>query len=192
MAARIRNQCASWSAHLWDQLAIRVFPSISEGFSRQPKRTYPLGDPFYLKCSAEINSACAKVFAIGENTCTAQSAARLRRGHGPGKAAWIPVSAPMGSVGNQGFPIHFGGLFQAAQADISAWGPVLFEMLGGNKFRLRQGFRHWRKHLYGAKRRPPEAGTWAGKSRLDTSQRTYGISWQSGFSHPFRRAFPGP
>ena len=74
----------------------------------------------------------------------------------------------------------------------SIWGPVLFEMLGGNKFRLRQGFRHWRKHLYGAKRRPPEAGTWAGKSRLDTSQRTYGISWQSGFSHPFRRAFPGP
>ena len=33
------------------------------------------GDPDDLKCSGEVNSPCAKVFACGENACTAQSAA---------------------------------------------------------------------------------------------------------------------
>ena len=31
--------------------------------------------PDYLKCSGEVNSPCAKVFACGKNACTAQSAA---------------------------------------------------------------------------------------------------------------------
>ena len=33
------------------------------------------GAPCDLKCSGEVNSPCAKVFASGENACTAQSAA---------------------------------------------------------------------------------------------------------------------
>ena len=64
------------SAFFIAQLRIRVCPSISAGFSRYPKRAGPFGGPNTFKCSAEVNSACAKVFACGENACTARCAAR--------------------------------------------------------------------------------------------------------------------
>ena len=36
----------------------------------------PVWGPDAFKCSAEVNSASAKIFACGKNACTARSAAR--------------------------------------------------------------------------------------------------------------------
>ena len=42
----------------------------------RPTRLAPCGDPDDLICSGQMNCPCAKVFAKGENTCTAQKRRR--------------------------------------------------------------------------------------------------------------------
>ena len=47
--------------------------------------------PDYLKCSGEVNSPCAKVFACGENACTRLPAPPLRR-HKVRSAPFLPAA----------------------------------------------------------------------------------------------------
>ena len=47
--------------------------------------------PGYLKCSGEVNSPCAKVFACGENACTRLPAPPLRR-HKVRSAPFLPAA----------------------------------------------------------------------------------------------------
>ena len=49
------------------------------------------GDPDDLKCSGEVNSPCAKVFACGENACTRLPAPPLRR-HKVRSAPFLPAA----------------------------------------------------------------------------------------------------
>ena len=46
----------------------------------RPTRLAPCGDPDDLICSGQMNCPGIKVLADGQNTWTAHSAARLRRG----------------------------------------------------------------------------------------------------------------
>ena len=70
-------------------------PSVCRECSGHLRRPFPkkycafFGSPGISKCSAEMNSACAKVFACGENACTRLRRAPLARG----RRGWIRFSA---------------------------------------------------------------------------------------------------
>ena len=59
--------------------AIRLHACNLLGSIKVPMGTIPMGVAFFygirgnLKCSAEVNSASAKIFAGGKNACTAQT-----------------------------------------------------------------------------------------------------------------------
>ena len=59
--------------------SVEVFPRLLEAPLQQalerlavagpPHGAGPVGTPSGFKCSAEVNSACAKIFAGGKNAC---------------------------------------------------------------------------------------------------------------------------
>ena len=56
---------------MWFQLAEVALQQALEGLTvaGPPHGAGPVGTPSGLKCSAEVNSACAKIFARGKNAC---------------------------------------------------------------------------------------------------------------------------
>ena len=59
---------------------------------------------FDFKCSGEMNSPCAKVFACGKNACTAQSAAPSAMGPRRGGAAFTAARRPGPAPASPGCP----------------------------------------------------------------------------------------
>ena len=60
-----------WAGGVWLLLGEVALQQALESLAvaGPPHGAGPVGTPSGLKCSAEVNSACAKIFARGKNAC---------------------------------------------------------------------------------------------------------------------------
>ena len=117
----------------------------------------------YCKCSGQVNCPSAKVFAAGENACTAQSAAGQKAGLSPLCIAFhLNCNRTRCRWASIWFWVQNWGLasilLQCAKKQSPEWAavflfgfrsrwslhPPVFQMLGASELPLRQGFRQHR------------------------------------------------